>query len=352
MIKSIRIENFQSHKETKLDFHPGVNIILGSSDSGKTAIIRAIRWLVFNRPSGDEFRSYWGGDTKVKINLFSGDNVERVRSNKENKYVVNDSSLKALKTDVPEDVSMLLNLSLINIQQQMDSSFLLSETSGVAANFFSQIVHLEKINETIKKLNSEHYKVKQNLNFEKQRLVEYREKRKEFIFLDDLDFDLKKVEAKFADLSVLKEKVNKLYTLIEKLRQNALKLGFLGGLDDLKEAYSNLSFDWEKYVNYESKKDRLRNLVVLINAIDSDIKNAKNVLKLKSDFMRLQELRTRLDANSRNEQKLSILIKKLVYITDNKKKIFTQLNDDKKRFDELMPDVCPLCGCQISKCNH
>jgi len=65
MIKTLSIQNYQSHKDSTLEFDPGVNVIVGSTDSGKTAIIRALRWLIWNRPNGDSFRSTWGGDTKV-----------------------------------------------------------------------------------------------------------------------------------------------------------------------------------------------------------------------------------------------------------------------------------------------
>jgi len=36
MIESAQIKNFQSHRNTELTFDPGVNVIIGSSDSGKT----------------------------------------------------------------------------------------------------------------------------------------------------------------------------------------------------------------------------------------------------------------------------------------------------------------------------
>ena len=61
MIQSLQINNFQSHKYSVMELHKGVNVIIGPSDSGKTTILRALRWLVWNRPSGDAFRSDWGG---------------------------------------------------------------------------------------------------------------------------------------------------------------------------------------------------------------------------------------------------------------------------------------------------
>ena len=89
MIQKLNIQNFQSHKDTKLEFHPGVNVIIGQSDSGKTAIIRALRWLIWNRPGGDDFRSDWGGGTVVKIKI---DAREIMRGkDKENVYSISSS---------------------------------------------------------------------------------------------------------------------------------------------------------------------------------------------------------------------------------------------------------------------
>ena len=49
MIKSVEFQNFQSHKKTILEFVPGVNIIVGLSDAGKSAVMRAIKWCLKNQ---------------------------------------------------------------------------------------------------------------------------------------------------------------------------------------------------------------------------------------------------------------------------------------------------------------
>ena len=55
MLTSLTIKNFQSHKDSTLQFSPNVNVILGHNDSGKSAIFRAIDFVVFNSLSGDSF---------------------------------------------------------------------------------------------------------------------------------------------------------------------------------------------------------------------------------------------------------------------------------------------------------
>jgi exonuclease SbcC len=139
MISSITLTNFQSHDINFLRLSSGVNVIIGSSDSGKTAILRALNWCVYNRPSGKAHISYWNKDLKdettVVITKKQGQ-VLRIRGNDFNGYRIargdpDDVSvieLEAVGTDVPEEVTKLLNLSEVNIQRQMDRPFLISES--------------------------------------------------------------------------------------------------------------------------------------------------------------------------------------------------------------------------------
>ena len=64
MIESISINNFQSHKATRLKLAPTVNTLQGNSDCGKSAVMRAINWLLFN-PAGDYFVSDWAKKGKT-----------------------------------------------------------------------------------------------------------------------------------------------------------------------------------------------------------------------------------------------------------------------------------------------
>jgi DNA repair exonuclease SbcCD ATPase subunit len=72
MIKRIEIKNFQAHKNTEIDFDPGVNVISGASDAGKSSIFRALLWVITNRPSGDSIKNWdckKDDTTEVRIGL-------------------------------------------------------------------------------------------------------------------------------------------------------------------------------------------------------------------------------------------------------------------------------------------
>ena len=64
-IKSIEINNFRTHRNTKLEFAKGINALIGLPDSGKTNIIRFINWVLKNRPLGFKFHSDFTEDIKI-----------------------------------------------------------------------------------------------------------------------------------------------------------------------------------------------------------------------------------------------------------------------------------------------
>ena len=66
-IKRVIIEDFQSHRYTELELAPGFNVIVGPSDQGKTAILRAIRWVIYNDRRGTDFIRV--GASKARVTL-------------------------------------------------------------------------------------------------------------------------------------------------------------------------------------------------------------------------------------------------------------------------------------------
>jgi len=58
-ISSIRVHNFRCFRDTTVEFQPGLNVIIGENNSGKTTLLKALA-LVFerrgrNRPSVHDF---------------------------------------------------------------------------------------------------------------------------------------------------------------------------------------------------------------------------------------------------------------------------------------------------------
>lgn len=101
MIVKLGIQNFQSIKSARLEFHPGVTVITGPSGSGKTALMRAMHSLVVN-PKGSQRNISYGAEKAIVAMRF-GDApvVSWYRDKKSTTYKVGDVvSEKAGKSNI------------------------------------------------------------------------------------------------------------------------------------------------------------------------------------------------------------------------------------------------------------
>lgn len=147
MIKTLRIRNFQSHKDTFIEFDPGVNVITGPNMSGKSAILRAIRLVISNQPGGSEFIS-WDA-SKSEVTLECNDSViTRIKGNRTNEYILDGSTFSGFGRAIPEEISRALGTVPIYIDDRPyelnyadahASPFLVSETDSVKGKLFTQL---------------------------------------------------------------------------------------------------------------------------------------------------------------------------------------------------------------------
>ena len=73
-ILSVTLKNFKIHRDRHFDFQPGVNAICGENGSGKTSILEAIAWVLFDYNSGynkDELRCQSAKSAEVTVTLVS-----------------------------------------------------------------------------------------------------------------------------------------------------------------------------------------------------------------------------------------------------------------------------------------
>lgn len=87
-IKEIKLSNFQSHEDTVIDFSNRFNVLLGESRQGKTSILRALRWVLENKPTGKSMIRHGTTNASVTIKLANDTIITRFIGAKENGYRV------------------------------------------------------------------------------------------------------------------------------------------------------------------------------------------------------------------------------------------------------------------------
>jgi exonuclease SbcC len=349
MIKELKIRNFQSHKNTTLNFDPGVNVIVGATDVGKSAIIRALRWVVWNRPSGDSFRSNWDGTTKVGV-LTDSHGVVRIKSDSENKYVLNDSEdskeFKALGTGVPDEINNALSLNEVNLQQQHDKPFLLSDTPGQIASFFNKVAGIDLIDKGIKNVQKEIRSTTKEIEVLSTVLSDKKKDLKTFI-------DTEKIENEIVVLEKLEQKLsstisdhNKLADLFEKLEDIELKMEESNHILKLESKVNGVLKNIEKRNSVQEKLYKLKTLILSIGDKDKKIKSTRKLINSGKVIDTITQKIARKTALQAQIGTLSGLLGKYMVNTTNTAKLQVEIATKQKLFDSNMR-ICPLCGTKL-----
>lgn len=355
MLQSVTLKNFQSHKNSKLNFDKGVNVIVGTSDSGKSAILRALNSCIYGElPT--TYRTYNSDETEVSI-VVSDKTVTRRRGDKTNEYQVNNSFYKALNRTVPEDIVNLFNMNDINIQYQLDGPFLLSETPGEVAKRLNKTVNLDIIDSSTKQINAMRNDVNSALKHQTEQATKYEDDLKVYANLDSFEQcineladitekrdnitkDIQKIGYIQTEVSLCNARIDLKKDEKEPLVKALNKLNKVTALSEdvciLKDTFNELSGILKAY----------KDIVYKIGVCQKVIKEGNNCLKSLNDIInvieegkQIREVHTTLN----NVVEAYTLCNNTLELHNKK------LKQQKTELEEIMPDVCPLCGHTINK---
>ena len=332
MITKIEIKNFQSHKNTVLDFDKGVNVICGESDNGKSAVIRAIRWVVENYPQGtDKINSTWNDDFKepLSVKLYTEKGyVERIRDKKRNGYNICKNGEKEIVFDaigkgVPKEVTDFLNVSDVNFQFQLDPPYLLSKTPGQASEYLNEIVHLDSIDKIMSIADSD----KRQLSSE-QKTVES---------------DIKKLEDDLKNYEWVDE-ADKLCTRTRKLQDMVHECeGQVLNLNSYIEQYESLSI-----VDLSEHNKLIKQIEDIsipdYSELENSIKSFEECIVV--DLSEHNKLINEIDSIIIQDTKeLALSIVEYDTLSINILRYEKEIEDLKN----YLPDICPYCGSKLDK---
>lgn len=151
LIKSLKLKDFQKHRTFKVVFSPTITSIRGATDSGKSALLRALRWICLNDWGGSDFIREGAAEARVEIEaVLSKRNALVARSKgKENTYELNGDVFRAFATNVPEEVAAVLKVTPINFQSQHDPPFWFADTAGQVSRNLNAVIDLSVIDEVL-----------------------------------------------------------------------------------------------------------------------------------------------------------------------------------------------------------
>ena len=357
MISSISLTNYQSHKDSRLALHPGVNAIVGASDSGKTAILRALNWVLTNRPAGDAFRSTWGGETSASIRIEHSDRlpdeVKRVKTDKDNYYQITTLGdrqiMKAMGQGIPETIAKALNMNSVNVQGQMDAPFLLSSSAGEVAQVLNEVVGLEDIDKALTNANRMARQASQDLAKEQEQ-VEYNRKSLEaYAGLDELDGILTKIESAQAEANRTRTKeseLNRILLSVQAVEEELIEVETVAGL------WSEYALVQEKDAYAHKLNSDIHSFHVVVNTLavtDLQLSKVNAVAMLSSELDGILKVDSEGDALFRTVDTLTKAIGAIDKMEEQVADGANLLFNMQQTFTKNFPSECPLCGQEVKK---
>ena len=348
MIKKITIRNYQSHSKSTLEFDKNVNSIIGSSNKGKTAALRALLWVLTNRPRGDAYISHWVDNepTSVIIETDKG-KVERRRTKKFNGYIINDTDkFEALKGDVPEEIKKIIKIEDVNIQKQLDAPFLISNSAGEVARFFNKIIKLDLIDVVLSEVDVKRRRTKKELTAEKVNAIQIMENIEKLNWIEDAEKLINRARIINNRYNDMENKSRDFSISTAEYRNQRRVYREFNWIDDVQDLFDELYY-YEKQIDYILDEQSLFSSMVKSYKKEADIYN-EIVSEISEYITKIEKL----------DKKISDLQDEYDDITDNISDYSVsevQVKQITKKIKELkleLPIICPTCGKKLGGKNE
>lgn len=299
-----------------------MTVITGPTDSGKTAIIRALRWLYYNTaPPGDFIRT---GCTyaKVVVEYLDETEIERVRTPSKNQYIIRKSGeepkvYEGFGVRVPLEVQQALGVMPIriadidinlNLAEQLDPPFLGKVISPPnKARVLGHLAGTEQIDQAGKMLGTDIYRADQD---EKQLKKDIEEKQKqiaEYSWLPVLQEKIHKLDIIILDLKSKEQVKEKLADLASRLNSNNSQVKDVASTLDRLSYLPQLELYLNVLPNQIAKLNKLGSLRSSLGSLDSSIAETLSTLSKLAHMDELTEILHQLEANISKYVKLKTI---------------------------------------------
>lgn len=322
-IKQVEITNFQSHANTVVEFAPTghLTVITGNSDSGKTAVIRALRWVFYNQPQGTDFIRVGCTSSQVTVAMDDGWSVTRLRTPSKNQYIVTHPDgdkqvYEGFGNNVPVEVQQVLGVAPVdvegmdlklNIAEQLDGPFL---GNNIAASFRAKVLGklagTEDVDVANKQLGTDLYRHDQDLKSVKNQLEAKTEQIEELAWVEGLGVKIAQLEVlaqmikskqeQLRDLKGLKSKADEVLSRISRGKEYLARYQGLDGAIESLDSAITTSEQWIKYNAFMQKRRSLMDGLQIYRdrlAILSEVEEAqRRVVEAEASLHKLESLKS------------------------------------------------------------
>jgi chromosome segregation ATPase len=408
MFTQLKLHNFQNHRNLEIPLSK-ITTIIGESDTGKSAIVRAIQWLCLNSLQGDSFITHGRKKSYAILNVTNYGNIVRRRGSGINGYVLNDDEQRnAIGREVPADIAKILNIGEINIAAQHDPPFWFTLTASQLTKELNAIADIAWLDRVMQASNSNLRKTQTELDVVTARIASLETSLRESEYIETIDTDLQKLEKQDKDIQELKLQYEQLTDFVDRLNnyqkdvqtakmvihhfnqkivplyeQYAELNDTTGRITQFIESYpqiteetvtdlQTLQHNCQQFCSVKDNFDRLTELLscpteiptLEIKQIQKQYQNMVDVhthyeelsallltipdkLPPSGDIAQLNKQITDIQTKQNAYDKLSGIIEQFTGALSGYKEFYSQVEQLETKLHEQLEGTCPICGQQM-----
>jgi len=308
-IESLSLHNFQCHEHLDIAFDPQLTTIIGPSDVGKTAILRALKWVVINRPLGENFRRIGASHCTVVLKV-DGHVIERHKG-RQNIYKLNGQTLSAFGSGVPDSIANLLKMESYHFQGQHDAPYWFDLTPTALTAELNRLVELDVIDHAIDCLSSRWRRLKTEYEMTHERLESAKSQLDQLSWVPEMAKRLDQLEQMQSRFNEMRNRMIELRGLLERIDklmackryEEAVWAVWLEWgqplerrLREIRECHRtrrSLMLILDQIRNYREKFQRDKQLWDYWEQVGTTLKDkSKRILALRQDIISLKRLLT------------------------------------------------------------
>lgn len=257
-IDTLEITNFQNHEYLKITFDPELTTIIGPSDVGKSAILRALRWVCLNVPSGVAMLKDGSDGSECALSI-DGHIIDRLRkSDGTNTYKLDGQEYKAFGTGVPDAIQKLLCVDSINFVGQKEPDFWFSLSPAEVSRQLNAVVDLGVIDEANENIGKRMWQCQEAVRVTTALLDDLKVKRADAAWVLVADVGLKEIEGLDAQRVQVASKRRVLCDLVDAIK------GTTGKRDIAKAYYEAAAVVGRQWVVWQKLSQRVKQLSDLL----------------------------------------------------------------------------------------
>jgi DNA repair ATPase RecN len=380
MIKNVTLFNFQKHKKLSIDLDR-ITTIVGTSDTGKSSLCRALNWCLFNNISGNSFITHGKEKCYVSIDVENYGKVTRFITKKENGYEIPEGMRVALgRGGVPTELEKPVNVSEINISDQHDPLFWLTLKPTELIKELNKIANLDWMDAVMQASASDQRNIKAEIGIIEER-IETLEKQKIFLdWVDEADNELCILEKQEEIISNLQDQIEKIQNIIASVENinNAqqdfdIKINHFSDLQRKYDIVTKIDTGYNHLYDLISKLESVK-IVESVGEFNDIVKKFDTVADLSDNYLILRDLVSKLEVVAEVDSKedfedaivkfeklnkiqtsintLDQLVQKCSEAEKQCNQMDRELQKQVQGLEAELDGTCPVCGGEFHVENH